>query len=332
MKVCWFMIAVFLLSCAGKNSSSSSSQADSTSEMQSAAQEETSQKTSIADSLSSAGASLSVFPYNLDHPSEKFKLPDDLTEISGIDVYHKSKLVCVNDEQGKVYIYDVKKSELKQGVDFGKKGDYEGITNVNDTIYVLSSNGNLHQITGFDSKDQKAHQYKTPLNESNDTEGLCYDLKYQRLLIACKKDPGKEMKGVRAIYSFDLKNMQLNPDPVYVIRLEALKNFLLEHDQQKLIVQDVQSFFDPQKGDLTFQPSEVAIHPVTDEIYIISTVGKLMVVLNRKGEILYIRSLNPEIFKQPEGLCFTENGDMYISDEGRNGKGNILYFQYTAAK
>lgn len=330
LKVCWFVIAVFLISCGGRNSSSSP--ADSIAASPSPASEPVITQAAKTDTNPASVTAVSAFPYDLDHPSEKFKLPDDLTEISGIDVYHKSKLVCVNDEKGKVYIYDVKKDELKQGVDFGKKGDYEGIANVNDTIYVLSSNGNLHQITGFDSKDQKAHQYKTPLNESNDTEGLCYDLKYQRLLIACKKDPGKEMKGVRAIYSFDLKHMQLNPDPVYVIRLEALKNFLLKHDKQKLIVQDVQSFFDPQKGDLTFQPSEVAIHPVTDEIYIISTVGKLMVVLNRKGEILYIRSLNPEIFKQPEGLCFTENGDMYISDEGRNGKGNILYFQYTAAK
>jgi hypothetical protein len=284
------------------------------------------------DTDSASATSVSAFPYNLDHPSEKFKLPDELTEISGIDRYQKSKLVCVNDEKGKVYIYDVKKDELKQGVDFGKKGDYEGITNVNDTIYVLSSNGNLRQITGFDSKDQQVNSIKTPLNEHNDTEGLCYDPKYRRLLIACKKDPGGEMKGVRAVYAFDLGRMQLNPHPVYVIRLETLKNFLLENDKQKLVVQDVQSFFDPDKGDLTFQPSEVAIHPVTDEIYLISTVGKLMVVLNRKGEILNIRSLNPEIFKQPEGLCFTADGDMYISDEGRSGKGNILYFQYTAGK
>src|SRR5437016_3989704 len=77
------------------------------------------------------------FPYDLSQPSEKYKLPEELVEISGIDVYKKNKLVCVQDEKGNIYEYDVKKGELKHSIDFGKKGDYEGIANVNDTIYVL---------------------------------------------------------------------------------------------------------------------------------------------------------------------------------------------------
>jgi uncharacterized protein YjiK len=284
---------------------------------------------SSAESLRQSGASASSdFPYRLLQPAENLKLPDELAEISGIDVYRKGKLVCVNDEKGKVYIYDVKKDELKQGIDFGKKGDYEGIVNVNDTIYVLSSNGNLSRITGFETPEQKTLEFKTSLNEQNDTEGLCFDKKHRRLLIACKKDPGNGLKGVRAIYAVDLKSMELVPQPVYLIRLEALKNFLLANDKQKLIIQDVQSFFDPGKGDLTFQPSEVAIHPLTDEIYLISSVGNLLVVMSRGGEILQVRSLDPGLFKQPEGLCFAENGDMFISDEGRSGKGNILVFTY----
>jgi len=92
--------------------------------------------------------------------------------------------------------------------------------------------------------------------------------------------------------------------------------------------EEIKSFFDPKKGDVTFQPSEIAIHPITDEIYMISTVGKLMVVMNRAGIILHIQSLSEEIFKQPEGLCFFPNGDMYISDEGRAGSANILLFKY----
>lgn len=271
------------------------------------------------------------FPYDLKQPAESFKLPEALTEISAIDMYRKNKLVCVNDEKGKVYIYDMKKDELKESVDFGSKGDYEGIANVNDTIYVLSSNGNLHQITGFETEKQQTREFKTPLNEKNDTEGLCYDAKYHRLLIACKQDAGNGLKGVKAIYAFDLKTMELIPRPVYLIRLDALKNFLLENDKQKLIIQDVQSFFDSEKGDLAFQPSEVAIHPVADEIYVISSVGNLLVVMNRIGAILHAAPLDPNLLKQPEGICFADNGDMYISDEGRSHHGNILYFPYKPA-
>src|SRR5262249_24191164 len=161
----------------------------------------------------------------------------------------------VNDEKGKVYIYDVRKDELKQGVDFGKKGDYEGIANVNDTVYVLSSHGKLYQITGFETSDQKTNEFKTRLDEKSDVEGLCYDPKFNRLLLACKKDPGNGLKGVRAIYSFDLKTMQLSEQPVYTIKLEELKNFLMKTDKEKLMSEEFKNFFDPEKGDVTFQPS-----------------------------------------------------------------------------
>jgi uncharacterized protein YjiK len=268
------------------------------------------------------------FPYDLQQPSEKYKMPKALTEISAIDVYKKSKLVCVQDQDGEVFIYDIKKSEVKRPIPFGKKGDYEGIANVNDTIYVLSSNGNLHQILYFDSPEQTTREFHTPLNKENNTEGLCFDSANYRLMIACKNDPGNNLKGVRAVYAFDLRTMKLNEQPVFKIQLDVLKSFLMKTNQQKLLSEELKDLFDPEKGDVTFQPSEIAVHPLTGDFYIISTVGKLMVVLDRNGEIKSIESLSSDIFKQPEGICFKRDGTMFISDEGRSGHGNILEFKY----
>ena len=304
------LILLLFLSCGNKNSSVSDSERTDT----------------VAQAAVPAG------PYDLKNPDEKFKLPDELTEISGIDVYQKNRLVCVNDEKGKVYIYDVKKDELKEGVDFGKKGDYEGIAVVNDTVYVLSSNGSLHQVTGFGSPEQKTTDFKTSLDEKNDTEGLGFDVSARRLLIACKADPGNNLKGVRTVYAFDLKTMQLVPQPVYTVKLDELKSLLLKSDKGKVVGDEIKSLLEPEKGDVTFQPSEIAIHPVTNEVYMISSVGNLMVIINRSGVVQDVFSLDPNTFKQPEGLCFLENGDMYISDEGRDGKGNILYFKYLGKK
>jgi uncharacterized protein YjiK len=280
------------------------------------------------DALNNELSSAYFFPYNLESPSEKFKLPEELIEISGIDFYKKSELLCVQDEVGKLYVYDVKKGELKESVKFGEKGDYEGVAIVRDTIWVLSSDGNLRRIVNFNTQKQETSEFKTPLNESNDTEGLCYDRKNNRLLITCKDKPGAALKGTRAIYGFDLKTNTISEAPVYTIKIEAIKIYLAQTDRLKSISNEMQSLLDPGKGDLSFQPSEAHVHPVTDEIYLISSVGNLMLVLNRDNTIQYITQLNAEVLKQPEGLTFLSDGTMYISDEGRDGRANILKFNY----
>jgi uncharacterized protein YjiK len=268
------------------------------------------------------------FPYDLTNPSERFKLPDELTEISGIDVYKKSKLVCVQDEKGEIYEYDVKKGEVKHSSDFGKKGDYEAVANVNDTIYVLESSGNIFRVTDLNGDQQKTHEFKTSLNKENDSEGLCYDRKNNRLLIACKKKAGAGIKNARAIYAFDLQTGEVNPKPAYLVSIDEVKAYIQKSDRAKFIGQAIKDLLDPEKGDVAFQPSEIAIHPISGDIYLISTVGKILLVLDPSGKIVCIKELNPDIFKQPEGLTFMQDGTMYISDEGQQGHGNILKFNY----
>ena len=48
--------------------------------------------------------------------------------------------------------------------------------------------------------------------------------------------------------------------------------------------------------------------------------------VNRKGKILDLQDLDTEIFSQPEGICFSPSGDLFISNEGKGRKGYILKF------
>jgi len=89
---------------------------------------------------------------------------------------------------------------------------------------------------------------------------------------------------------------------------------------------DLLSVFDESKGDLTFQPSGIAVHPVSNEYYIVASVGKLLIVLGRDFEILSITKLDKRFFKQPEGICFDESGTLFISNEGKGSKATILKF------
>ena len=74
------------------------------------------------------------------------------------------------------------------------------------------------------------------------------------------------------------------------------------------------------------KPSGIEIHPLNQHIYIITSVGKLLIVLDKKGRLIDVAKLPKKLFKQAEGISFDTNGDLYISNEGVSGRGNILKF------
>lgn len=260
------------------------------------------------------------FKYDLQHPLREFELPHSLREISGITFYRDQRLACIQDEKGKIYIYNLKKEEVKESVDFAADRDYEAITMVNDTFYVLQSTGTLFEIVHFDSDSQQTKKYDTFLKKENNTEGLCFDILNHQLLIACKGESfekGKE--NIKEIYAFDLTTHQLNPKPVYKIHLRELGQFM-KSEHIGIPATENKKFF--------FEPSEIAVHPITNEIYVLSSVGKLIVVLNRSGKIQEVAALDPKISSHPEGMTFSGDGNLFIASEGRGNKKIILEFNF----
>jgi len=269
-------------------------------------------------------------PYAFGSPDQKFTMPASLEEISGISWYRKGKLACVEDENGRIYIYSLEKEKVVSEVKFGKDGDYEDISVVKKTVYVLKSNGQIFRVKDFHKDDMKVKKYKTLLSNKNDAEGMVYDSSENRLLIACKGSPSIEkenpFKGYRAVYTFDLEAKQFLEDPVYLIDLRKIDSYKDQGNftQFSSKLAKILGITDPYAS---FRPSGMAVHPLTDEIYIISSVGKLLTRLDRDGLILGVQALDPNLFRQPEGICFSPGGDLFISNEGRGGKGYILKFK-----
>ncbi len=77
-----------------------------------------------------------------------------------------------------------------------------------------------------------------------------------------------------------------------------------------------------------FKSSAAAINPLTNELYILSSVNKLLVIADKNGNVKESFKLDPVTFNQPEGITFTPWGDLLISNEkGDNDAANILIFK-----
>lgn len=272
-------------------------------------------------------SSAQLFPYQFDAPDQILKLEDELREISGLSISPDgNQLIAVQDEKGILYYLDKNSGKITSKKEFWKDGDYEGIEAVGKDVYAIKSTGTVYWIKNADQEELETEKFNYDLNKDNDVEGLGYDGSSQMLLLACKAHPD-DMKDARGIFGFSLKDMRLLQDPVYMLTLGAVHKYL-DTNPPITRLEKVKKFFD--EDELDFSPSALAVHPISGDLYLVSSKGKMIVVMNRRNEVIYIQKLEKEEHPQPEGLCFDQEGNMYISNEGGGDEGTILIYKYAA--
>ena len=267
------------------------------------------------------------FPYQLRQPDQKHLMPGALEEISGLGISKDdSALIAIQDEDGILFFIDAKTGEVTKKQKFWKDGDYEGVEWIEDKVYVVKSTGTIYEVSELEKEEPTVEKYKFFLDSDNDVEGLAFDRKSKQLLLACKAKAGQqaEFKHQKGIYALDLSTKKMSETPAYFVDLDSVNNYLQKSPSIRKLEKLIE-FFDPHEP-FGFAPSGIAIHPGTGNLYITSSVGKMLLVLKPNGKILHIEKLDKDIHPQPEGLCFAKDGTLYISNEGRGGKGRILRF------
>lgn len=246
--------------------------------------------------------------YNINQPFI-VKLPPMLDEISGLAYYSMDKSVfAIVDEKGILFkIFPADKPIIEKWK-FHNKGDYEDLVLIDSTFYALMSGGEIVKFKFITKDSVTSTEFDPGLVEHNEFEILYYDKNKQQLIQICK-DCEDDKKLFTTSYAFDLSTEKFMLTPFHIATnpiAQALK-------EEKI----------------KYRPSAAAIHPLTGELYIISSVNKCLVVANTDGKIKKVYPLNPKLFKQPEGLAFTPNGDMLISNEAADiGAANILIYKY----
>lgn len=237
--------------------------------------------------------------YDFDHPEKTYVLSDSLKEVSGLTMFNKKMLACVEDEHGLAYLFDLEEGHIKRKLLLENTGDFEGIARAGKHIYLLRSDGTLF-VRSTKLKDKSVKQYALDLPSEN-YEGLYYDKKHNRLLVVSREKDQHE-KGV-PVYAFNLQTKRLENAPVFYLKLDKKERDTYE-----------------------FAPSELAFHPVTGDLYVLSAEDHALFVFDEKGKAKWTQELNPTIFNKPEGMVFAKHGDLFISNEGQTEKPTIQRF------
>ena len=257
----------------------------------------------------------SSVPFDLHSPDRTYSLPPVLGEISAVAISPSEPIAwAVNDEDGTLYTIDLNDGSVQRGQTFAKAGDYEGIELVEGTIVVARSDGTLWRVSG-----RTVQKIESPISESYDVEGLAFDSQNSRLLVACKGKAGRgsEFKHARAVYAVQVPTFEWIDTPAFVVQQDALRSFIQEHGELGRKPRDAK----------LFAPSAIAVDPMTGELYILSSRGGMLVVLDRAGDkIVAVATLNRGSHAQPEGLAFDTKGSLYISNEGRGAQATLYRF------
>ena len=235
--------------------------------------------------------------------SQKWDMPSYLKEISGLAFISENQFACIQDELGKIFIFNTTSGKVEKEIQFAGAGDYEGIAIVNSDAYVARADGKLFEVRNY-KETPSVVEHSTHLTAKQNVEGVSYDRKNNRLLISIKgKEPNNE--NYKGIYAFDLSSKKMIVSPAYKIDL-------------------THSIWNEVKGKNKIQPSGVEVHPINGDIYIIDGPGPSLLVMGADGTKKKLYQLNSSDFSQPEGIAFTQAGELFISNEGRTGEGNIL--------
>ncbi len=251
--------------------------------------------------------------YDLNKPV-KYKMPEDLFEISGI-AFHEGKadvLYAEQDEDGK--IFSLKPGDATAGhVKFAGHGDYEDIAIINNYVIMMRSDGVFYTIPFGEVQQGKAETVKElkGLIPAGEYEGMAANYTADEVYVICKHcGADKKTGGVTG----------------YILKLDATGSLSLDKTF-KINTNKIAALSGSKK--IRFKPSALTFNKHSKEWFLLSSVNKMLVVTDTAWNIKQVYNLNPALFNQPEGITFDIDNNLYISNEGGNTKyGTVLKFPF----
>jgi hypothetical protein len=230
-------------------------------------------------------------------PLARWVLPNNLSETSGIALTPDGRLFIHDDELGRVSQVDYRHGVITKEFLIGRqavRADFEGITVVNDAIFLLASNGKLYEFREGANHERVPYTiHDTQLGRECEFEGVAYDSARGSLLMACKHIHREGPHGALLLYRWNLRGNTRN-------RLSRMTVPIV-----KVVGQN------HWEG---FHPSDITIDPFNGNYLLISAREKGMVEITPDGEVVFTRPI-PGDHEQPEGVAITKDSILIVGDE-----------------
>jgi uncharacterized protein YjiK len=234
----------------------------------------------------------------------KWILGKDLTEISGLALTGDGRLFAHADEGGQVFEVDYRSGRMVDQFAVGEKvvvADFEGITTVGDTLFLLASNGMLYQFLEGSNGDRVNYAtHDTGLKDACEFEGIAFDSTIGSMLLLCKNVLTKgPLQDSLVIYRWRPSSGSDSGSAAEPSRLTVPLAPIIGPNGWK-----------------NLHPSDITIDPTDGNYVMVAADERALIEITPSGELISARPLGPGL-AHAEGVAITKDGILIISTEGR---------------
>lgn len=234
----------------------------------------------------------------------KWYLGKELTEISGLTLTGDGRLFTHGDEGARVFEIDYRSGRMVKNFGLGSqpvRGDFEAITSVGDSLYLLTSGGMLYQFKeGAHGSNVAYVSHDTGLKEACEFEGVAFDSSQGTLLLLCKN---VFTKGALE-------------DSLVIYRLPhsaALDSTASDSAFTRLTV-PLEPIIGPNDWK-SLHPSDITVDPSSGNYVIVAADERALVEITPAGQLVSARALGRAL-AHVEGVAITKDHILIMSTEG----------------
>ena len=147
---------------------------------------------------------------------------------------------------------------------------------------------------------------RTGIGRSCEIEGLAWNAGRDSLLFACKAPRVAALRNLLAVFGWS----PTKPAPA-----------------AKLSIQVPLSDVASRLGHRDFLPSELLRDPATGHFLLLAARAHALVEITPQGEVVHAARLQRTLHPQAEGLAFSGDGSLFISDEATGGRATLTTYR-----
>lgn len=247
--------------------------------------------------------------FDLVHPENITNLPMGVNAFTDFVLMDSTHLVCLDDQVGGVLVYDLTSNQSQGYLPTGIDSKITEVSKIDSTIILLDEKMDLHFLSPpYDSTSITTESLK---DKSWISSGMCLHEQTNRLFFVAESALENEIQNYY-VYTFNLNHRKLNERPLFEIKPEEIELFAISNNISLSLNHKMEN------GDtiqhFTFKPEVMAVHPKTNEIYVLSSVDRSLAVFNQFGQVVNYTVLNEEIFVSPKAMTFYPNGDLLLTN------------------